>query len=169
MKEKINKETGEITTLSKEDFNKVIYKETRRPDGSLRIQQDFTNCPTMTEQHTAHLTDINYLIKTYKPDEIAMYLATRAAHRKEILGHDFAQEPNLQEAKNAVYAAKQMFENLDEDIQRKFKTPMEFVKFIDNPENAKKFQEMGILTKKQIQQITIPETSTVPLTPTPTT
>lgn len=106
MKEKINKETGEITTLSKEDFNKVIYKETRRQDGSLRIQQDFTNCPTMTEQHTAHLTDINYLIKTYKPDEIAMYLATRAAHRKEILGHDFAQEPNLQEAKKCRLCSK---------------------------------------------------------------
>lgn len=140
-------------------LNEVIIKETRRPNGTLRIQQDFSNCPTMAEQHTAHETNLNYLIAKYKPDELAAYMAAKANHRREILGHDFSQEPSLQEAKNRILSITKAFEELDEDIKVNFKNHVEFLKFIDNPANQEKMLKLGILTKTEIKKLTSDGTS----------
>lgn len=142
-------------------LDEVIIKETIRPNGTRRIQQDFSNCPTLAEQHTAHLTDINYLIKRYKPDELAMYLEVRSQHRKEILGHDFSQEPNLQEANNIIYKSKQEFNDLPDKIKSKFGNHLEFLKFVDNPANAEKLIELGILTRQKLDKIIIPDEARV--------
>jgi len=169
----MNKETG---LVEEAQLNEVKYIRTRRKDGSLRLQQDYSYCPTMTEQHTAHLSDINILMEKYQPDELAAYLAARAAHKQEILSHDFAAEPSLQDAKNITYKLKQSFEALPEEIKNQFKNHVEFLKFIDNPDNQEKMIKLGILTKKQIQQHTDPIPTTpqndnpndeIPLTPTP--
>lgn len=149
----MNKETG---LISEHKFNEVITVTTKRPNGTLRIQQDFQNCPTMAEQHTAHLTDINYLIKKYAPDELAAYLAARSQHRQEILGHDFSAEPTFQEARNITYQLKQAFDNLSDEIKNNFKNHVEFLKFIDNPANAEKMVKLGLLTKKEIQKLSAP-------------
>lgn len=143
--------------MEEEELNKVIIVETIRPDGSRRIQQDFKNCPTLAEQHTAHLTNINYLIEKYKPDELAAYISARSAWRQEIIGHDFANEPTFQEARNIVYKSKQEFESLPDDIKLQFRSHLEFLKFIDNPANAEKMVKLGLLSKQQIDKITIPD------------
>lgn len=150
-------------------LNEVIYVETRRENGTLRIQQDFSNCPTLAEQHTAHLTNINYLMEKYKPDELAAYIAARAQYRQEILGHDFSQEPNLQEAKNIILRSRQEFDSLPDDIRLSFKNHLEFLKFIDNPENVDKMIKLGILTPKQVDNLQIKkEASDQSATTTPT-
>lgn len=146
-------------------LNEVIIKRTKRKNGTWREQQDFEFCPTMAEQHTAHLTDINYLIERYKPDELAAYIAARNQYRQEIVGHDFSQEPSLQDAKNVIYKSQKEFNELDPDIKSQFKNHVEFLKFIDNPANAEKMLKLGILTKRQLENIQIPETDTT-LTPT---
>nr|QJB20154.1 MAG: internal scaffolding protein [Microvirus sp.] len=138
-------------------LNQVIIKETIRPDGSRRIQQDFSNCPSLAEQHTAHLSDINYLMKKYKPDELASYLAARNQWRQEILGHDFSQEPDMQEAMNAVVRSKQEFNSLPEELRSQFQNHLEFLKFIDNPQNAEKLVKLGILSQNKIDKIQIKE------------
>lgn len=148
--------TGEI--FPQEHLNVVIEKISVRKDGTLRIQQDFSNCPSLAEQHTAHLTDINYLIQKYKPDELGAYLAARSQYRTEILGHDFSTELNLQQAKNIIYKSKQEFENLPEKIRTSFSSHLEFLKFIDNPKNEQKMLDLGILTAKQVENIKIEET-----------
>lgn len=165
--ESLNLDTGEIEAES-EALNKVIIKETIRSNGSVRVQQDFSNCPTLTEQHTAHLTNINYLIERYKPDELAAYIAARSQHRTEIIGHDFSREPDLQGAKNIIYQSKQEFETLSDDVKSQFKNHVEFLKFIDNPANAEKMLKFGYLTRGQLQKLLIPDTPTpspTPLTP----
>lgn len=164
-KEQIDLSTGEVLHPK---LNEVIYIETRRPDGSLRRQQDFSNCPTLTEQHTAHLTNINYLIEKYKPDELAAYIAARTQYRQEIVGHNFAAEPSLQDAKNIVYRSKQEFEALGEDITSQFRNHVEFLKFVDNPANAEKLIKLGLITPKQLSNIQIPDPSLTPSSPTPT-
>lgn len=150
----------------KPKLNEVIITETIRADGSRRIQQGFENCPTMAEQHTAHLSDINWLMKKYKPDELAAYMAARAQYRQEIKGHDFSQEPSMQDALNIVYRSKQAFEELDEDIKSHFLNHVEFLKFIDNPENEKKMIKLGILTPKQVENLKTDTTTTNSQTPT---
>lgn len=159
----MKKQTKELLEANHQDgliasgvLNEVVIVNTIRPNGTLRQQQDFQFCPTLTEQHTAHLTDINYLIEKYKPDELAAYIAARTQYRQEVLGHDFSQEPNLQDAKNIVYRSKQEFEELPDDVKYSFKNHLEFLKFIDNPANAEKMYKMGILTKKQIETIKAP-------------
>lgn len=152
-------------------LNEIIVVRTTRPNGTRRIQRDFQYCPTMSEQHTAHLSNINYLMSRYKPDELAAYIAARGAHKKEIIGHDFSQEPSLQEAKNVVYQARQNFEALPEEIKSHFKNHVEFLKFIDNPANADKMVKLGILKPKQIedlQTIKPSDSSLPPTTRTPT-
>lgn len=138
-------------------LNEIITKVTIRPDGSRRIQQDFSACPSLAEQHTQHLSDVNYLMEKYKPDELAAYLHSRNQYRREILGHDFSVEPNLQDAKNVVYQSKQHFLNLPEEVQTQFKNHLEFLKFVDNPQNAQKLIKLGILTAEQLKEIQIPE------------
>lgn len=155
MREKVNKETGEVKEIPKNLLNVVIVKKQVRENGTRRIQQDFDNCPTMAEQHTGHLTDINYLMEKYKPDELAAYLAVRNQHRQEIVGHDFSHEPNLQEAKNAVYQSRKNFEDLPEDVRKHFQNHLEFLKFIDNPKNSEKMVKLGLLKQKQIDSVKI--------------
>lgn len=149
-------------------LNEVKIVETVRPNGTVRIQQDFSNCPSLAEQHTAHLTDINYLIQKYKPDELGAYLAARAGHRAEILGHDFSRELSLQDAKNVVYESRKEFEKLPDSLKRNFANHLEFLKFIDNPENEEKMYKLGLLTKAQVEKLKIEADSRLTPTPTPT-
>lgn len=138
-------------------FNKVIIKVTTRKNGSIRISEDYSNCVSLAEQHTAHMSDINYLIEKYKPDELAHYIAARTQFKTEIIGHDFSKEPNLQGAKNTLYQSKKAFEEMPKEITQQFKSHLEFLKFIDNPANAEKMIKLGILTKKQIKDVQIPD------------
>lgn len=131
-------------------LNEIIYHGYRRENKTLRISQDFEFCPSMTEQHSGHLTDINYLMERYRPDELAAYIAARNQHRQEIIGHDFSAEPTLQEAKNATYELQQKFQQLPDDIRRSFNSPLEFLKFVDNPQNEEKLIKLGLMTKKEV-------------------
>lgn len=153
---------------AKDVLNKIIIKRTIRPNGTLREQQDFSNCPSLAEQQTAHLTDINYLMEKYKPDELAAYIAARNTQRPEIIGHDFSKEPSLMEAKNIVYRSKQEFEALPDDVKSSFKNHLEFLKFCDNPANQEKLIKMGLATKRQLETIMAPVTEAPNATPTPT-
>mgnify|MGYP000138010005 CR=1 FL=1 len=152
-------------------LNKMIVHVTKRDNGRLRIQFDYSNCPTRTEQHSAHETDINYLMKKYQPDELASYIAARNAHRQEIVGHDFSREPSLQDAKNMALQMKKAYDELPEEIKKEFPNHLEFLKFIDNPRNQEKMIKMGLLKPKEIEDLTQQKTDTKideKSTPTPT-
>lgn len=152
------KQKSEPIAEGKLNEMKVIV--TKRPNGTLRIQKDFQYCPTMTEQHTSHMTDLNYLMAKYKPDELAAYIAAKNQARQEIIGHDFSSEPNLQEAKNSVYQLQKNFEALDPEIKQHFRNHIDFLKFIDNPANAEKMLKLGLMTKREIKDNTTPTTTT---------
>lgn len=117
-----------------------------------RVQLDFSNCVSKTDQSAAHATDVNYLIQRYQPDELAAYLAAKNANRQEITGHDFSQEPSLQEAKNRIVEMKQLFESLNPELKTQFPNYVEFIKFLNNPDNTKKLVKLGLMTEKQVQK-----------------
>lgn len=135
-------------------LNKVKYIITKRADGSTRIQQDYSACPSMTEQHSANLTNINFLMKKYKPDELAAYLAAKRSARQEVFGHDFSKEPDKQGAMNTVYQLRRAWEEVDPRIKAQFRSHIEFLRYIDNPANQEKLIAMGIMTKKEISEVT---------------
>lgn len=140
-------------TEALKDLNRVKKIVTERPNGTLRIQQSFENCPSKTEQHGWKDSDINYLMERYKPDELAMYIAARNSHRHEIIGHDFSKEPSLQEARGVIGLMKKAFDSLPEEIKKNFKDHLEFVKFIDNPDNREKMIKMGIMQEQEIKKL----------------
>lgn len=151
-------------------LNEVIIKRMTRANGTRRIQQDFSNCPSMAEQHTAHMTDINYLMEKHKPDELAAYIAARNSHRQMIVDHDFSREPELQDAMTVVYRSQQAFENMDPELKQNFRNHVEFLKFIDNPANEEKLIKLGLLKREQIKDLKIEDPNAPVVTPaTPTT
>ena len=137
-------------------LNEIKYIYTKNHIGTTDVALDFSNCPTLTEQHSINLTNINYLMDKYKPDELAAFIAARNQYRQEIIGHDFSREPSLQDAKTLAYQLKQEFENLPNDIKSSFKNHVEFLKFIDNPANQEKMIKLGILKPKQIEKLLPP-------------
>lgn len=143
-------------------LNEMTVDEYIRPNGTRAVRYGFENCPTLAEQHTAHLTDINYLMEKYKPDELSRYLAARNQYRQEIVGHDFAQEPNLQQAMDIRYRLRKEYDELPDDIKNHFGNHVEFLKFIDNPANQEKMLKLGILKQKQIDKLTGADLSTDP-------
>lgn len=170
MKQQVNKQTGEIIEPEKK-LGQMITIRTIRPNGKLRIQTSYEFCPSLTEPIGALDTDINYLVKKYKPDELALYLAARTAHKEEIAkghGHDYSQEPDRQEALNQMYASKKAYEKLPKSLRDEFPTYLEFLKFIDNPQNEKILLETGILTVQQLENVKVPETPSNTTTPTTT-
>lgn len=154
--------------VSQGKLNEIVYITSKRPNGTTRISMDFQYCPTLTEQHTSHLTDINYLIEKYKPDELAAYIAAKNSHRQEIIGHDFSKEPNLQDGLNTTYELKQNYKALPEKIKMHFKNHIEFLKFIDNPDNQEKIKKLGLMTQKQIDKVSTNEINDTKTTTTPT-
>lgn len=136
-------------------LNEVITIYEKRPNGSIRLAYDYSNCPTLTEQHTAHMTDINYLMDKFQPDELAAYIAARQQYRREILNHDFSSEPSLLDAKNLVYKLQTEFQKLPDEIRLQFKSHVEFLKFIDNPANQEKMIKLGLMTKKEVAANTV--------------
>lgn len=145
--------------LEEGKLNQVILHIQKRANGSTRIQQDFKFCPTMAEQHSALETDLNYLIEKYKPDELAAYIAAKSVRRPEIIGHDFSREPSLQDAKNIIYKMKQNFEKLPDEIRNHFRSHVDFLKFIDNPENQQKLIDLGLMKQEEITKHLIPTTT----------
>lgn len=151
------------------EFNKVIHVEVRRPDGSLRVAQDFSNCVSMTDQSRAHETDINYLMKRHQPDELAAYISARNINRKEILNHDFSQETDMAQSLTLVGKAKKVFEELPIELRSKFKNVVQFFQYLDNPGNEDKLIQFGLATKEQIAKLRAQEPTTrKPETPTTT-
>lgn len=136
-------------------LNEVIIISEKRANGSMRIAYDYSNCPTRTEQHTGHLTDVNYLMDKMQPDELAAYIAARNQYRREILNHDFSSEPSLMDAKNLIYSLQSEFQKLPDEIKNQFKSHVEFLKFIDNPANQEKMLKLGLMTKKEIAANTV--------------
>lgn len=151
---------NEKEVIAEGKLNEIVTVLTHRKNKTVRIQQNFDFCPTLAEQHSARDTDLNYLIKRFKPDELAAYIAARNQVRPEITGHDFSQEPNLQGARNIIYKLKKSFEELPEEVRMNFRNHVEFLKFIDNPANQEKMLKLGLMTKKEIMSNTTQTTTT---------
>jgi len=80
-------------------------------------------------------------------------MAARSQYRQEILGHDFSQEPSLQDAKNIVLEANELMSKLPLDARMQFSSALDFLKFLDNPQNQDILIKSGILEKRDIAPI----------------
>lgn len=164
-KKRLKNKQPDVVYLTKEQadkledghLNQLVMIVEKRADGTVSMAPDFRFCPTLTDQHAAHTTDINYLMEKYQPDELATYMASRNQFRQEILGVDFSEEPQLQDAMNTRLKLQQAFEKLDPDIRNHFRNHVEFLRYLENPQNKEKLIKIGLLKEKQIQELLPPE------------
>lgn len=163
--EHVNKKTGEITDGHK--LGEIVVIKTKRKNGTTRIVYDYQNCPTMTEQHNAHETDLNYLVKKFQPDELAAYIAARNTNRVPIEGHDFSKEPSLQAAKNKILEMQQNYEKLPDEVRKQFPKLVEFLKFLDSEKNVEKLIKFGLLTADEVKQFRDSKKTPTPAPTTP--
>lgn len=118
--------------------------------GEYRVQQDYSDVPSHTDQTQIDENNITKLMEKYKPDELAAYLSAKNANRQLIQDHDFSQEPDLMGAMNAAYQIQSEFDKLPEVIKLLFKgKPAEFLKFCENPKNRPQLEAWGIAKKAE--------------------
>lgn len=116
--------------------------------GEYREQQCFADCPSQADQSQRDENNINVLMKKYKPDELAAYLAAKNLQRPEIINHDFSEEPELMQAMNVAKKIEDQFNELPESIRVMFKgKPAEFLKYCENPKNRKQLETWGLAAK----------------------
>lgn len=138
----IDKKSGEVLKSLPPNFN--------QEPGRYRVQQDFSECPSQTDQSQIHENNINELMKKYKPDELAAYLTAKNSYKKEINNHDFSQEPSLMQAMNKAKEIQDEFEKLPQGIQLLFKgKPAEFLKYADDPKNRPQLEKWGLAQKSK--------------------
>lgn len=155
---RVDLNTGEI---HENKLNQIITITTRRPNGTLRVQYDYSNCISRTDPTGAEMTDLNYLVNKYTPNELANYLAMKNMGKQPIMGHDFSKEPNLQDSMNEVVRLQNEFKKLSPEVHAHFKNVHEFLKFTDNPKNVEQMLKLGLATKKEIEKLN-PEAITTP-------
>lgn len=153
-------------TKSLGKMRKVIGK---RPNGSLRVSFIYDEVPSMTEQHGRQEADINYLVAKYKPDELANYLMQRFARKQPLpdlnSGYDYSRELTKQEALNVVADVRREYMDLPEDVRAHFKSPSQFMKFIDKPGQLENLVKKGFMTQEKANAFL---KSLEPVTPAPT-
>lgn len=93
----------------------------------------------LTEQAQAKHADVNYILKNYQKTGTLQ-------HAKEFAGqYDDVSTQDFTEAMNLVTEATEMFNELPSSIRKLTGTPQGFLEFTQDPANADKLQELGLI------------------------
>lgn len=104
--------------------------------------------PSRTRQSEREDCDINAVMARYERTGII-------THTKQIQGQygDFSNIPSYQEAMNQIMLAQNQFNSLPSDLRKQFENdPVQFVHFMDNPDNEEKARSMGLLNPLEPQK-----------------
>jgi hypothetical protein len=91
------------------------------------------------QQSDKDLTNLNKLLEPAMKKGLLRHTVKFAGQYDDIPVADY------QEAQLITAKAKSMYEELPMNIRAEFDTPAKFLEFVQNPKNANKMQEMGIL------------------------
>ena len=99
----------------------------------------FTGTDSRVQQDQAELTNVNRLLEPAMRKGLLRHTVKFAGQYDDIPVSD------LQDAMLKVASAKSMYQELPMDIRKRFKTPAEFLAFVQDPTNANEMQKMGLL------------------------
>ena len=119
----------------------VDFKTQYTPRTRVQTQIDSETNPPLTEQAHKPSCDVNHIINkcraTGLPDP----------HWTEQNYGEF--EPvEFQTAMDTLAKGQSAYEELPGHLRQKFRTPMEYMEFVTNPENQQKLIDLGLATKK---------------------
>ena len=95
--------------------------------------------PGLTEQNQTIHTDINYILRQYQKTGSIEHAKTFQGQYDDVSVQDFT------EAMNMVTEATDMFNELPSSIRKITGSPAGFLEFTQDPANAEKLQEMGLI------------------------
>lgn len=101
--------------------------------------------PSLTQQHQAEETDINYIVNRY--------LRTGELQQRSLppMQGDFTEAPDMQTAMNLVVEARNAFMEQPADVRARFgNDPVEFVNFCSNEKNRDELRKMGLWSPEAV-------------------
>lgn len=104
-----------------------------------RVQTPIGSEPSQTKQEFKDETDINKIMARYQRTGAIDHYAKWAPTYGEFSACD------LQEAENLVIRARQMFADLPSSIRNLTESPEGFLNFVQDPANAPKLVELGLV------------------------
>lgn len=112
-----------------------------------RVSGFSSSKPTMTQQNFKRECDINVIMQRYLEGDAPLVDPLKVRSSEPLFG-DFSDIPDLQTAQNKLIEANDMFMQLNSNIRLRFNNdPLEFVAFVQNPDNEDELRELGILPK----------------------
>lgn len=104
--------------------------------------------PTLAQQHFKDETDINFILKNFGIDALAV-------NPLEPRYGDFSDVMDYHSALNAVIAAEDQFMGLPANIRARFENdPSKLIEFLDNPANRKEAESLGLVNKTEPVPVT---------------
>lgn len=107
-----------------------------------------------TKQSFKDECDINKIMNRYvKTGQLP------AMQRKNPQYGDFSSALDFQAAQDIVVKAREQFEALPAKVRSRFKNePSEFLRFMEDPENVKEMESLGLINKKEeVKEVNKPE------------
>jgi len=111
-------------------------------NGRYRSAKVFT-APSLTKQAHKEEADINSILKKYT------VTGTVPINQRPATYMDISNIKSYEESFNIVEQAKESYMSLPIEVRKKFKNPLEFINFVQNPQNEKALIEMGLTNKKE--------------------
>lgn len=103
--------------------------------------------PSQTKQSFTKECDINNILKKYQKTGALDHVNKHEAH------YGFASSTDFTEAMETVARGQTMFNELPSTIRTKFENdPGKFLDFVQNPENKKEMQELGLAHSNELNE-----------------
>lgn len=119
-------------------YTETIPTHSFRPSNPRRVIQPLGG-PSMTKQEFKEQCDINHIMAKYQLTGAIDHFAKWAPQYGDFSPCDY------QEARELVTRAQQMFAELPSSIRNLTETPEGFLAFVQNPANAAKLKELGLV------------------------
>lgn len=118
-----------------------------------RTRQGFTCVsPSLTLQDRKDECDIERIVQRHA--ETGLWGANLAPATRQPMYGDFTQPVDLLTAQNLLCKAKESFASLPSETRKEFNNdPLIMLKWLENPENRKRGEELGLLEKQADQPL----------------
>lgn len=105
-----------------------------------RVISDTTG-PSRTRQEFRDECDINRILSSYQRTGALQHFAKYSGSYGDFTACDF------QTAQNLIIRARELFDALPSNIRREVSTPEGFLSFVQDPKNADKMREYGLISE----------------------
>lgn len=117
-----------------------------------RVQQDFSACVSIADFSEAHMTDLNWLFETMRPDELQAFMAARASQRQPVYLDLTGLPSTRQDLMNLKYEMSESFKKLPTELKTLFGDPLGMVKSLSSVDTREKLEKLGFVKASAVPE-----------------